>query len=627
MAIAGSASFTEGWERPPDIARSLRAMAIGRAQLQVRTLPGLVVGRCDGAQIAEGPDGRIAVFDGRLHDRGAVATALGAEPGTSDSGLVLLAYRRCGELFADRLVGDFACAIWDPAAKHLLLARDSLGAVPLCFWRSGDTVYFASEPRGLFAQPDVPRQLDEVWIARWLAMLPADSTRTEYRDIERVTPGHVVRHHAGGSVVQRHWRPENLSPLRLANDGAYVERLRELLDAAVGDRIAGFQVVGSHLSGGLDSSAVTATAARILGQRGRRLAAFTAVPTHDFITGPHTFGDEGPLATATAATLANVDHILVPNSREPLFDTIDRANAAGGSPVLNPYNQTWFDGIGSLARDRGVNILLTGQHGNTTISYEGLTLLPRLLSHGRWLRLAREARGLRRNGDMTWLTIADLAAGWLLPSPVRKQILAARGHAATRLADFSLLEMGFADRIGLAEEAMATAGSLRNRRMHGVDIRVVTLQRIDLARNFRAFRRQFGVALADPTADRRVVEFCLAIPQEQFLRDGTTRWLARRAFRGILPDAVVNEKRRGRQAADWHVPATAARPEMEAELKRLERSPLARECLDLGRMRRLLDAWPTEGWHTMAVRNPYQLALTRALATGRFIRSVEGGNE
>jgi len=271
-------------------------MASGRARPQTFASSGMIAGRCDSSQAAEAADGSgcVVLFDGRLHDRPSLVSALRARPGAADADLVLLAYRQWGRLFADRLVGDYACAIWEPTSRQLLLVRDSLGAVPLCFWRSSDTLIFASEPRGLLAQPDIPTTLDEVWMGRWLALLPADTSRTEYRGIESVRPGHVASHGPEGSTILRHWRPEDLPPLRLANDAAYVERLRDLLDSAVADRMAGARTVASHLSGGLDSTAVTATAARLLAARGRRLTAFTAVPTHVFNSGPGHFGNEGP---------------------------------------------------------------------------------------------------------------------------------------------------------------------------------------------------------------------------------------------------------------------------------------------------------------------------------------------
>jgi asparagine synthase (glutamine-hydrolysing) len=159
------------------------------------------------------------------------------------------------------------------------------------------------------------------------------------------------------------------------------------------------------------------------------------------------------------------------------------------------------------------------------------------------------------------------------------------------------------------------------------DLRLAVLGRTDAAMVLRSYKRRFGFTHCDPTADRRLIEFCLAIPNEQFLLHGENRSLIRRAMQGILPDIVRLERRKGLQAADWSRHMIAARPDIEAEIERLERSPLAKACLDLPRLRRLVDNWPDGGWHRTRIAYDYRLALARGLATGRFLRRFEGGNE
>ena len=137
----------------------------------------------------------------------------------------------------------------------------------------------------------------------------------------------------------------------------------------------------------------------------------------------------------------------------------------------------------------------------------------------------------------------------------------------------------------------------------------------------------WGIERRDPTSDRRVVEFCLAIPEDQFLRRGEMKLLYRRAFETVLPAAEIVARKRGYQAADWHEGLTAARAQVAAELDRLERSAGARRALDLPRLRRLVEDWPTGNWHREDITQQYRLMLMRGIAAGMFIRAVEGGNE
>jgi asparagine synthase (glutamine-hydrolysing) len=128
----------------------------------------------------------------------------------------------------------------------------------------------------------------------------------------------------------------------------------------------------------------------------------------------------------------------------------------------------------------------------------------------------------------------------------------------------------------------------------------------------------------DPTADVRLLEFCLAIPTDQFLHDGIPRALARRVLIDRLPKLVLDESRRGLQAADWHERLMPGR--IADELDRIEACSLAVRAIDLPRLRRLVEDWPAGGWERDEVSNPYRLALLRAISAGHFLRRAMGAN-
>lgn len=111
--------------------------------------------------------------------------------------------------------------------------------------------------------------------------------------------------------------------LKLASDCDYEEALRSSLQEAVRCRIGGDELVGANLSGGLDSSAVTATAARLLAGQGRRLTAFTAAPAHPTANERNRIVDEWPHAAALVAMYPNIDHVRVSNDDAPLLDALE----------------------------------------------------------------------------------------------------------------------------------------------------------------------------------------------------------------------------------------------------------------------------------------------------------------
>ncbi|WP_177196340.1 asparagine synthase-related protein [Bradyrhizobium sp. OK095] len=621
MTIAGAINFVGNM---PDIDRSLHAMALGKGKSRLHRDAGQVLGICDDAEMAvDGPV--VALFHGRLDHAAELDLP---RVGRSAAQVLLDAYRRWDLDFPLRLVGDFAGAIWDGRARRLLLIRDALGMIPLYFWRNGAEVLFATEPQGLLAQPRVERTIDERWIARWLALLPHSDAGTLHRGMERVLPGHLALFDDEGPRQLRYWRPEELSPIRLARDEDYAEAIRMRLDEAIRCRIAGAEVVGSHLSAGLDSSSVTACTARQLNERGLRLTAYTAVPVAGFDGSAYRdrIWDEGPLAARVAEAYPNIDHVLVPNDGSALFDVLDRVGETSSMPVVNTTNQVWSDAIGQAAKRRGVTVMLSGGKGNMTISYDGFGFLTRLAHDGRWVTLARHLLAHHRTGT-SWASLGNRVIAPLLPAPLRRFLRRLFGRPELELHAYSALRADFAERAGILDEAKSMAGNVGNTALGRRDVRLAVLGRADSAMVWRSQKRRFGFTLCDPTFDRRLVELCLAIPAEQFLLHGESRSLVRRAMHGILPDAVRLERRKGLQAADWSRQMTAARSEIIAEVERLERSPLASACLDLPRLRHLVENWPDGGWHSAKTMQSYQLALARGLATGRFLRRFEGGNE
>jgi asparagine synthase (glutamine-hydrolysing) len=134
----------------------------------------------------------------------------------------------------------------------------------------------------------------------------------------------------------------------------------------------------------------------------------------------------------------------------------------------------------------------------------------------------------------------------------------------------------------------------------------------------------------DPTYDRSVVEFCLTVPLEEFLRGGQLRSLARRSMVGRLPSSTLKRTMRGRQSADWYLNLAAVRGRMAVEVQRLRSSPLASRMLDLKRMSSLIENWPGNGFEQDAMAGSHHIALTRGLSMGRFLMQYDpdkaGGN-
>jgi len=131
----------------------------------------------------------------------------------------------------------------------------------------------------------------------------------------------------------------------------------------------------------------------------------------------------------------------------------------------------------------------------------------------------------------------------------------------------------------------------------------------------------------DPTADIDVISFCFGIPPEQYLVEDIDRSLIRRSMWGLLPEAILCNRRRGLQSADWYKKLDRRRHQFEAELAQLSESRLAQRCLDLPRLERAIRSWPSGAWHRSDIEEEYHYAFARGVAAARFLNWIEVANQ
>jgi asparagine synthase (glutamine-hydrolysing) len=190
---------------------------------------------------------------------------------SSDTEVVLRGYLRWGEGVAERLNGMFAFAIWDARQHKLVLIRDRLGIKPLYVFRTPDGVLFGSEPKAILANPLAPRVVDADGLRELLAFVRSPR-RTVWSGIREVEPGTILSFDARGVRERTYWRLET-APHTDDRD-ATVAHVRELLDDIVRRQLVADVPRCVLLSGGLDSSAITALAAAELATQGERVRSF-----------------------------------------------------------------------------------------------------------------------------------------------------------------------------------------------------------------------------------------------------------------------------------------------------------------------------------------------------------------
>ena len=539
-----------------------------------------------GRQPFASDDGRAVVaMNGEIYDHAALRREMEARgvrfKTKADTEVLLRLFEEEGAACLDRLEGMYAFAAWDGRTRTLLLARDRLGEKPLLCFEARGRIVFGSEWRALREHPDCPRVLDEDALALYLQHRFVPAPRTPIRGVFRLPPASSLTFRDGRSTVSTYWRlPTPLDAAAPGRRADAVPAVRERLEAAVASRLESEVPIGVFLSGGLDSAAIAAIAAR----RGP-IATFTLRPSDaDF--------DEGEGAAATAAAVGAAHHEVPADAA---------ALAAGFEEVFARVDEPIGDSslVPTLLLARGarrhVKVVLGGEGADELFGGYPTYLGPRWVRIPRLLpRFARRfvARAAAGKGH------GNVGTRWL----IRRLFEAAdQGALERHLAWFGAFPAG--EQVSLwrpeARPAIVTGGMLDPIReaaapAEGTGDPVDALLRADLllhlpdallAKVDRATMLE-GLEARAPFLERSLVETAARMPARWKVGRVATKRVLREALRGVVPDEVLHRRKRG-----FAVPVSRAlEGALGVRLRERLAQPFARDRFDPAHATALLDA-------------------------------------
>jgi asparagine synthase (glutamine-hydrolysing) len=459
------------------------------------------------------------VADARVDDRATLVGALSSDgdtPAPSDADLILRAYAKWGAGCFDHLLGDFTFAIWNASSRRLLCACDHLGVRSLFYAHVGPWLVVSNAVECLRRLPDVSDDLDDQAVADFLLFgHREDPSATTFRDIRRLPPAHRLTWEAErGIEVRPYWEFPIEEPFyRRATE--YADRLQTLLDQAVSDRVRG-ERVGICLSGGLDSTAIAATAVRQhRSSEGQPVRGFT------FVYQSLIPDDERDAAAAAAAHLGMPVQFYVldrargweaftePDAPEPLVPSMH------GEPRRSCYADM-------AAHSR---IALDGEGADNALHYEWRAYLSHLRRTNQWTRIAADGLTFLAHRRRPPL-LHTLMHGW--------------PRAASDGDDPAIpswMSIDLVERLHLRErwaDVMRTAGSAHPVRPVGYgSLHMPAWQSV--FDGLDAAYTRVPLEVAYPFLDLRMLRFLMRVPVVPWCRD---KYLFRYAFRDVLPRAV-----------------------------------------------------------------------------------------
>lgn len=559
----------------------------------------------------------VAVQNGELYNFEALRAELAASGHRfrthNDTEILPHAYEEWGVDLFGRLRGMFAIAIWDDRTRTLVLGRDRFGKKPLHYTFAGETFAFGSEIQALWHVPGVPREIDREAVDDYLTFGYVPSPRSAFTAIRKVPPAHILVFRDGRASVDRYWRPAFAPKLAIGFDDA-VEQVRQHIDDAVKIRLMSDVPIGAFLSGGLDSSAVVAHMAR-----------HSSRPVKTFSIGfaDQSF-DELQFARLVAERFATEHHEFVVDADQT--DVLPMLVRHLGEPFADSSIVPTYH-VARITREH-VTVALNGDGGDELFA-----------GYDRYKAAAIARLTTERLPASVLRALSRVASGLPLPSALPSLVHRARRFAMglgstpeerhlkwTGYFTGNLRERVIGDQLrsldrDRAYRKLASAAELSGATdptEHYMASDILTYLPDDLLVKVDIASMACSLEARSPLLDHELAAFVLRLPPEYKLSTRTSKLLLRRAMRGIVPDEILDRRRkmgfsapigawlRGPLRALFTDVATDSRAVAEAFVAPGAAAALYRDH-DSGRADRTMQLWSLlmlELWIRECVDNP-----------------------
>jgi len=459
----------------------------------------------------------VMVYNGELYNTPELRRELAARghtfSGHSDTEVLLLSYIEWGEDCLQRLNGIYALAIWNEQDQSLFIARDRLGVKPLFYARRGSALLFGSELKALLAHPAVQPAIDAEGLAEVLIMGPGRTPgHGIFSNVAELKPGHYLVYNRSGLHIHRYWQLES-RPHQDDLDTT-TAKVRELFCDAVTRQLVADVPVCTLLSGGLDSSAITAVAAGVWEQAG-------TAPLHtwsvDYLDNDRYFKPDLFQPNSDAQWVQRVSKDLGTEHHEVIIDTPELVDALAAAvrardlPGMADVDASLY--LFSRAIKQSATVALSGECADEIFGGYPWFHKPQAEAEGTfpWLR------GLAERVHMLDPEIIDM----LHPTEYVN-----RRYQET-LADVPRL---------LGEDP---------REAHLRELMYLTMNWFMATLLDRKDRMSMAVGLEVrvPFCDHRMVEYAWNIPWSMKNHGGMEKGILRRALAGLLPEDVLNRRK------------------------------------------------------------------------------------
>lgn len=527
-------------------------IGLGHARLSI-------VGLGDGQQPMSDVSGSLTIaFNGEIFNYVELRDELRAKGyvfrTSSDTEVILYLYAELGDACVTALNGDFAFALWDGRKRRLLLARDRMGVRPLFYTLNSGTLYFASEAKALLQVPGVSAEIDPIALDQIFTLWAPIAPRTAFRDIFELEPAHIMTVQGSQSTTRSYWTldyPDRDEPPRYRNERDAAEELRARLTEATRIRMRADVPVGSYLSGGLDSSIISALAA---GMSPHELKTFSVT----FDSAEH---DESAFQ-AEMAQMLGTRHSTVACGEGDIARIFPDVIRFTERPVLRTAPAPLYQ-LAQLVRDQGLKVVLTGEGADEVFAGYDIFKEARVRrfcarqpqSHIRahlFRKLYPYLPGLQQQ-SARYLSAFFGAADGALDDPLFSHRPRFKGTAATKLffsGDLQAKLRGYdaAEELGSGLPKAFDRWHTLHQAQY-LEARFL-LPGYILSSQGDRMAMAHGVEGRFPFLDHTLIEFAASLPPEMKLKGLTEKHILREATKDLLPASISRRTKQPYRAPD-----------------------------------------------------------------------------
>ena len=467
-----------------------------------------------------------------------------------DEQALLSAYKKFGADSFSKIKGNFQTIFWDEQSQHLCAAIDAFSSRSLFYVKIGDVLYIASDAKTLADVTKINLTINKVAISQWLAGRPNPNV-SMFNEISRLPAGHCLEYNQAHEIkITKFWDIDPDFSVDYNNTDDYKNHFFDLLQSSVANRLEGKSLEGDlfkgnpfernqnaesssvfcQMSGGMDSTSITAIAKKLLDEQNRPLHTLS----HQYNNTQSC--DESSNITDMIAklNLSHTHYIELDKYQATSFADLYPTDFDSPGIVLSPkYHQEL-----ALMKDLGATTLLTGNGGDETCWGHSASYRSRLYK-GEFGVVSEVVEACNQLNEPVLRSLYKL----FMPTSIQNLVKLAR-QIPTNAAEYPPWLSQQAFDIAKDENALfinpfsATFDPAKHARYHGLK----TTSTYNSMRSYQKVASEYGIAVHHPFFDADIVKFSFAIPEKLLIQGVYPKWLLRHTMQDYLPPSVCWNK-------------------------------------------------------------------------------------